>query len=60
MKYGTSSGILIRAFRDVFRFLPLACLVDKRVLVVHGGISREITIDSIEKLERHKVSIEKI
>ncbi|XP_065846324.1 serine/threonine-protein phosphatase with EF-hands 2-like [Oscarella lobularis] len=54
VKYGTSSGILIRAFRDVFRFLPLACLVDKRVLVVHGGISREITIDSIEKLERHK------
>jgi len=30
---------MISLFNEVFRWLPVACLVDGKVLVVHGGIS---------------------
>jgi len=38
-------------FMECFDALPLGCLLDK-FLVVHGGISPEMTLDKIMKLNR--------
>eukprot|EP00118_Oscarella_pearsei_P004499 m.19411 g.19411 ORF g.19411 m.19411 type:complete len:610 (+) comp27834_c0_seq5:50-1879(+) len=54
-KYGENSRNVMRAFRDVFRFLPLGCVVNQKVLVVHGGISSKTNLLCIERLERHKL-----
>ena len=39
---------------DVFDFLPLAAIVDDRVLCIHGGLSPDIrTIDQIRTIDRN-------
>lgn len=43
--------------RDVFSWLPLATVVNNKVLIVHGGISDTTDLDSLNLLERNKVSI---
>lgn len=41
-------------FMDVFDYLPLAAVVDDRVLCIHGGISPLIrTIDKIRTIQRN-------
>lgn len=42
--------------RDVFSWLPLATVVNNKVLIVHGGISDTTDLDSLNLLERNKVS----
>ncbi|CAH8251027.1 unnamed protein product [Arabidopsis lyrata] len=37
---------------QVFDHLPLAALLEKRVLCVHGGIGRADTVEQIEKIKR--------
>ena len=39
---------------DVFDFLPLAAIVDDRILCIHGGLSPDIrTIDQIRTIDRN-------
>lgn len=50
-KYGNVQ--VWRYCTDIFDLLPLASLVDKRVLCVHGGLSPSVaTLDEIRTLDR--------
>lgn len=46
---------VIRLFQDVFRWLPLATVVDRKIFVCHGGISDTIDLDKVKVIDRHKV-----
>lgn len=51
-KYGNSNPW--KMFMDVFDYLPLAAVIDDRVLCIHGGISPLIrTIDKIRTIQRN-------
>ncbi|ONH94064.1 hypothetical protein PRUPE_8G268100, partial [Prunus persica] len=40
-------------FNQLFNYLPLAALIEKKIICMHGGIGRSITsVEQIEKLER--------
>ncbi len=43
---------MFQFFGEVFRWLPLAHLINSRVLVVHGGLSakKDLRLDDIKKL----------
>jgi serine/threonine-protein phosphatase with EF-hand domain len=41
-------------YNEVFRFLPLASLVDNKIYVVHGGISEKTLLKDILKIKREK------
>jgi len=44
---------LWRSFTDLFNFLPVAALIDERILCMHGGLSPDLhLIGDIEKLPR--------
>lgn len=44
---------LWRSFTDLFNFLPVAALIDERILCMHGGLSPDLhSIGDIEKLPR--------
>jgi diadenosine tetraphosphatase ApaH/serine/threonine PP2A family protein phosphatase len=39
---------------DMFDFLPLVCIIDKKYFCVHGGISpKALDIDTIKKEKRN-------
>jgi len=37
-KYKVKASILLRAFAAIFSALPLACIINNKVLVMHGGL----------------------
>ncbi|OQS02982.1 calcineurin-like phosphoesterase [Thraustotheca clavata] len=44
----------------VFKWLPLATVLDKRILILHGGVTREpITLEDIQKLPRQYYDLAK-
>uniref|UniRef100_A0A8C5U3A5 Serine/threonine-protein phosphatase with EF-hands n=1 Tax=Malurus cyaneus samueli TaxID=2593467 RepID=A0A8C5U3A5_9PASS len=45
---------ILRMFQNVFCWLPLATLIDQKVLVIHGGISDTTDLDMLEKIQRDK------
>lgn len=48
---------VMRLFADIFGWLPLATLVNNKILVTHGGISNITDLAIIDKIDRHKVSM---
>ncbi|CAD5231483.1 unnamed protein product [Bursaphelenchus xylophilus] len=49
---------LWRAYNDMFAYLPLAALVRKRVLCMHGGISEDLkSLDDIRRIKRPIVDV---
>ncbi|XP_062964530.1 serine/threonine-protein phosphatase with EF-hands 2 [Cynocephalus volans] len=54
-KYKIHGKKILRTLRDVFRWLPLATLVDEKVLILHGGVSDTTDLELLAKLDRHKV-----
>lgn len=51
---GESDGIWAwTRFNQLFNCLPLAALIEKKIICMHGGIGRSIhSVEQIEKLER--------
>ncbi|KZV54338.1 hypothetical protein F511_03593 [Dorcoceras hygrometricum] len=53
-RMGENDGIWAWArFNQLFNYLPLAALIEKKIICMHGGIGRSInSVEQIEKLER--------
>lgn len=45
---------ILKLIHKIFSWLPLATVIDHKVLVVHGGISDTTDLDTIVKVDRHK------
>ncbi|XP_062837292.1 serine/threonine-protein phosphatase with EF-hands 2 isoform X6 [Anolis carolinensis] len=54
-KYKEHSGKILKLLQNVFSCLPLATLVDQKVLIVHGGISDTTDLDRLAKIDRRQV-----
>ncbi|KAK9828150.1 hypothetical protein WJX74_000955 [Apatococcus lobatus] len=50
------NGTVMDLFRELFCWLPLAHVINKRVIVVHGGLfARDgVTLDDIRKVDRNR------
>ncbi|XP_069904098.1 serine/threonine-protein phosphatase with EF-hands 2 isoform X3 [Oryctolagus cuniculus] len=46
---------ILRTLQDVFRWLPLATVIDEKVLILHGGVSDRTDLELLAKLDRHKI-----
>ncbi|XP_037991069.1 serine/threonine-protein phosphatase with EF-hands 2 [Motacilla alba alba] len=53
-KYKVHGKKILRMFQNVFCWLPLATLIDQKVLIIHGGISDTTDLDMLEKIQRDK------
>uniref|UniRef100_A0A8C4JN94 Serine/threonine-protein phosphatase with EF-hands n=1 Tax=Dromaius novaehollandiae TaxID=8790 RepID=A0A8C4JN94_DRONO len=57
LRYGFSAvhgRKILKMIQNVFCWLPLATLIDQKVLIIHGGISDTTDLDMLEKIKRHK------
>ncbi|XP_029800619.1 serine/threonine-protein phosphatase with EF-hands 2 [Suricata suricatta] len=54
-KYKTHGKKILKILQDVFCWLPLATLVDEKVLILHGGVSDVTDLELLAKLDRHKI-----
>ncbi|XP_027710431.1 serine/threonine-protein phosphatase with EF-hands 2 [Vombatus ursinus] len=54
-KYKVHGKKILKMLQEVFCWLPLATLIDGKVLIIHGGISDKTNLELLEKLERHKI-----
>ncbi|KAB1282447.1 Serine/threonine-protein phosphatase with EF-hands 2 [Camelus dromedarius] len=53
-KYKIHGKKILKILQDVFCLLPLATLVDEKVLILHGGVSDTTDLELLAKLDRHK------
>ncbi|XP_075285225.1 serine/threonine-protein phosphatase with EF-hands 1 isoform X2 [Opisthocomus hoazin] len=54
-KYKDYGKQILCLLRDVFSWLPLATIIDSKVLILHGGISDTTDLDFLNALERSKL-----
>ncbi|NXV96914.1 PPE2 phosphatase, partial [Calonectris borealis] len=64
LRYGLFAGLIamsrvhgkkiLKMIQNVFCWLPLATLIDQKVLIIHGGISDTTDLDMLEKIQRNK------
>lgn len=48
---------ILKLLQKIFSWLPLATVIDQKVLIVHGGISDTTDLDTIGRVDRHKVRV---
>ncbi|XP_010140333.1 PREDICTED: serine/threonine-protein phosphatase with EF-hands 2 [Buceros rhinoceros silvestris] len=53
-KYKVHGKKILKMIQNVFCWLPLATLIDQKVLVLHGGISDTTDLDMLGKIQRNK------
>ncbi|XP_061655382.1 serine/threonine-protein phosphatase with EF-hands 2-like isoform X1 [Phyllopteryx taeniolatus] len=53
-KYRVHGKKILKLLQKIFSSLPLATMVDHKVLIVHGGISESTDLNVIARLDRHK------
>uniref|UniRef100_A0A8D0EMM2 Serine/threonine-protein phosphatase n=1 Tax=Strix occidentalis caurina TaxID=311401 RepID=A0A8D0EMM2_STROC len=56
-KYKDHGKLILCLLRDVFSWLPLATIIDSKVLILHGGISDTTDLDFLNALERSKAGL---
>lgn len=47
---------ILKLLQKIFSWLPLATVIDQKVLILHGGISDSTDLRLIAELERNRVS----
>ena len=57
MKYKDYATKLFWVFEDVFSWLPLATVIDQKILVTHGGVSDRTNLGYLANIDRHKVGL---
>lgn len=55
IKFQVHGKKILKLLQKIFSGLPLATLIDQKVLIVHGGISDTTNLDAIARVDRHKV-----
>ncbi|XP_029300831.1 serine/threonine-protein phosphatase with EF-hands 2 [Cottoperca gobio] len=53
-KYRVHGKKILKLLQNIFSWLPLATVIDNKVLIVHGGISDTTDLDTIARVDRHK------
>ncbi|XP_059214331.1 serine/threonine-protein phosphatase with EF-hands 2-like isoform X2 [Centropristis striata] len=53
-KYRVHGKKILKLLQKIFSWLPLATVIDNKVLIVHGGISDTTDLDVIARVDRHK------
>ncbi|XP_067895935.1 serine/threonine-protein phosphatase with EF-hands 1 isoform X2 [Heterodontus francisci] len=53
-KYKIHGKKILHLIQDVFSWLPLATIIDSKVLVLHGGISDTTDLDFLASIDRHR------
>ncbi|KAM3849606.1 serine/threonine-protein phosphatase with EF-hands 2-like [Diretmus argenteus] len=53
-KYRVHGKKILKLLQKIFSWLPLATLIDQKVLIVHGGISDTTDLNVIAHVDRHK------
>merc|ERR1711988_1905628 len=51
-KYRAKASILLRAFAAIFSALPLAVLINHKILVLHGGIGEDTDLAMLSRAQR--------
>ncbi|XP_042365607.1 serine/threonine-protein phosphatase with EF-hands 2-like [Plectropomus leopardus] len=59
-KYRVHGKKILKLLQKIFSWLPLATVIDNKVLIVHGGISDTTDLDTIARVDRHKVCVSKM
>uniref|UniRef100_A0A8D3A3D8 Serine/threonine-protein phosphatase n=1 Tax=Scophthalmus maximus TaxID=52904 RepID=A0A8D3A3D8_SCOMX len=54
-KYRVHGKKILNLLQKIFSWLPLATVIDHKVLIVHGGISATTDLNAIARVDRHKV-----
>jgi diadenosine tetraphosphatase ApaH/serine/threonine PP2A family protein phosphatase len=54
------NGLMLDVFREVFNWLPLAFVLNHKVLVLHGGLFSKdnVTLDDLRKVERNRCDVQ--
>nr|XP_023659030.1 serine/threonine-protein phosphatase with EF-hands 2-like [Paramormyrops kingsleyae] len=53
-KYRVHGRRILKLLQMIFRWLPLATVIDHKVLILHGGISDTTDLSLIAKMDRHR------
>ncbi|XP_047425841.1 serine/threonine-protein phosphatase with EF-hands 2-like isoform X2 [Mugil cephalus] len=53
-KYKVHGKKILKLLQKIFSWLPLATVIDSKVLIVHGGISDTTDLEVIERVDRHR------
>ncbi|XP_071751057.1 serine/threonine-protein phosphatase with EF-hands 2 [Centroberyx gerrardi] len=53
-KYRVHGKKILKLLQKIFGWLPLATVIDQKVLIVHGGISDTTDLNLIAEVDRHK------
>ena len=47
---------ILKLLQKIFSWLPLATVIDQKVLVLHGGIADTTDLGVLARVDRHNVS----
>uniref|UniRef100_A0A3Q2D465 Serine/threonine-protein phosphatase with EF-hands n=1 Tax=Cyprinodon variegatus TaxID=28743 RepID=A0A3Q2D465_CYPVA len=54
VKYRVHGRKILKLLQKIFSWLPLATLINDKVLVVHGGISDSTDLEAVTRIDRHR------